>query len=239
MKLKKLVLTAVLSSLSIVLYEFLDIKIPPTQTVFTISLGIIPIFFSAYYCGPFYSIISSVIIDLLGFFLFGSTSNPFMIGFTINALLSGIFFGVVVKYKNIFSSKLGKILIIIIESIVSFVLIPIFMAYMYKNGVPEKYTGDGILYIISISAFLLNIAVVIYSLFVRSDSDATIINLSFVLYQVICSLILTPLWIEQYYSVNYMAQWITRLVSVPMITLVYQILTRLILLPLKKKFKPL
>ena len=88
MKLRKLILTSILSALAIVLYEFLDIKIPPTSTVLTISLGIIPIYFIAYYCGPFYSTIAAVIVDLLGFFLFGSSSNPFMIGFTINALLS-------------------------------------------------------------------------------------------------------------------------------------------------------
>ena len=237
MKLKKLILTAILSALAIVLYEFLDIKIPPTSTVLTISLGIIPIYFIAYYCGPFYSIISAVIVDLLGFFLFGSSSNPFMIGFTINAFLSGLIFGVFLKYKNIFGGKLGKILVVIFELLVSIVCIPIFITYMYTNGVPEKYSLESVIYIVSIASILLNISVVLYALFVKSDEDSTLIILSYTVYQVICSLLLTPLWIDIYYHVSYMAQWITRLVTVPILTLIYAILTRLILLPLKNRYK--
>ena len=237
MKLKKLILTAILSALAIVLYEFLDVKIPPTSTVLTISLGIIPIYFIAYYCGPFYSIISAVIVDLLGFFLFGSSSNPFMIGFTINAFLSGLIFGVFLKYKNIFGGKLGKILVVIFELLVSIVCIPIFITYMYKNGVPEKYSLESVIYIVSIASILLNISVVLYALFVKSDEDSTLIILSYTVYQVICSLLLTPLWIDIYYHVSYMAQWITRLVTVPILTLIYAILTRLILLPLKNRYK--
>ena len=237
MKLKKLVLAAILSALSIVLYEFLDIKIPPTSTIITISIGIIPIFFIAYYCGPFYSIVSAVIIDILGFFLFGSASNPFMIGCTINAFLSGLFFGVFLKYRKLFGGKLGKILILILELIVSLILIPIFAVHMYNNYIPKKYTFESVVYVVSIASFILNIAVIIYSLFVRSDEDSTLIALSYITYQVICSLILTPTWIESYYKVDFMAQWITRLISVPITTLIYAMLTRLILVPLKARFK--
>lgn len=237
MKLRKLILTSILSALAIVLYEFLDIKIPPTSTVLTISLGIIPIYFIAYYCGPFYSTIAAVIVDLLGFFLFGSSSNPFMIGFTINALLSGLIFGVFLKYKNVFGGKLGKMLIVIFELLVSFIAIPIFIFHMYTNGVPEKYSLESVIYIVSIASIILNASIILYALFVKNDEDSTLIILSYVVYQIICSLILTPLWIYTYYKVDYMVQWITRLVSVPILTLIYAIFTRVILIPLKSRYK--
>ena len=64
MKVKKLVLTAVMTALSVVLNELLVISIPPTASpLMRLSLGVIPIFVIAYYCGIFYAIVAGTLTD--------------------------------------------------------------------------------------------------------------------------------------------------------------------------------
>ncbi len=233
MKLKKLIITAIFSALAIVLYEFADIKFPPTQTFLTISLGILPIFIIAYTCGIMYATIGAVVVDLLGFLIAGSAFNTFYWGFTFNAMLSGLILGVVLKYKEKLKGKMGKIIIIITETLISVITIPIFIYYFYKAGVPSKYDNENIGYILSVFALISNFAVTIYSLATEKEEYSNAVHISYIFYQLIVSLILTPLWVNNLYHVTYIYQWASRLITAPILVIIYSVLTRLIMIPLK------
>ena len=236
MKLRKLVLSAILSAMAIVLNEFVSIRIPPSNTLFTFSLGIIPIFFIAYYCGVVYSTISAVIIDILGWVI-GGTANPFNIGFTLNALLSGLIIGLALLFKKQLSSKLGKILIAVIESLVTVITIPLFIYFFNKFGLAAKYNLSYASLIISTLAIAFNLLFVIYSIVLPDNEDNNAVNIGFQVYQITVSLFLTPLWVHSLYGTNYISLWSMRLISVPVLTFTYSLIVLLILRSLTKIYK--
>ena len=236
MKLRKLILAAILSAMSIVLNEFVSIRIPPSNTIFTISLGVIPIFFIAYYCGFIYSTISAVIIDVLGWLL-GGTSSPFNIGFTLNALLSGLILGLVLHFKNQLSTKKGRIIILVIESLLTIITIPVFIYFFNKFGLESKYDLNNFALIISSLGIAFNLMFIMYSLVLPKNEDVNAVNLGFQIYQIVVSLLLTPLWVHILYGTNYISLWSMRLISVPFLTIVYSMIVLLILKSLTKIYK--
>ena len=236
MKLKKLVLTAILSSMSIVLNEFVSVRIPPSNTIFTLSLGIIPILFIAYYAGILYSTVAAVIIDVLGW-LIGGTSSPFNLGFTFNAFLSGLILGLTIMFKDKLKGKPGRILIIITELIYTLVTIPIFLIFFNKFGLSARYNFNNASIIIVSIAAIANILLVFYSLVMDKNDESNAVTLGFQIYQIIVSLLLTPLWVHILYGSNYIALWAMRLISVPILTIVYALISELILKTLTKIYK--
>ena len=61
-RVKKITLTAIMTAICIVLNELVTIDIPPTSTpLMRLSLGIIPIFLTAYYAGIFYAALEGVL----------------------------------------------------------------------------------------------------------------------------------------------------------------------------------
>lgn len=247
MKVKKIVLTAVLTALSIVLNELLVISIPPTSTpIIQFSLGIIPLLFIAYYCGIFYAASSAVIADILGFFLFSKyIFNP---GFTLNALLAGLILGFLMFKRNSLNSKKGTIIVLVIAALLSLISVSIFLIYFIfgSSFLGDSFTVSGNTFtlslglIITVSALniLITVGLILYTVLSAKEKDSNAIVLSFVIYIYIVALVLTPLWVTSYSSIPYFVFWIIRLVIVPFEALVYSIITKLILYPLRKVYKP-
>jgi len=234
-KVKKIALTAILTALAFVLYEFLVIKIPPTNPFLSLSLGIIPIFFIAYYCGILNAIIGAVVADLLGYFLVGASSSPFHPGFTFNALLSGLIFGFILHYKEKLDGKKGKTMIIIIEILITLITIPLFSYYFIKTDLGAGKGGISLLITIDIFAFLLNFSVILYMLLSSNSLGSNAIVLSYIVYLYIVSLCLTPLWVLSYTEgLNFFYFWLMRLITVPLQVIIYSLITKLILIPLSK-----
>ena len=236
MKIKNIALTAVLSALSIVLYEFVPIPIPPTNSpILTLSLGIIPIFFIAYYCGTLYAAISSVLVDLLGYFLVGAFKGyAFNFGYTFNALIGGIIIGLIMDHKNVFVGKRGKIIYIITLLVETAFVLPLFMALYDTTPLIEKYPNEYAMFIFTGIHLIINIVLIIYALLFEKNEDINALNLSFLFYQIIVSLFLTPIWVSRLSRIPYIYYWALRLISVPLTTLIYSLVSRLILIALKK-----
>ena len=98
-RLFKLILSAILCAISIVLSRFLSLN------VWNMSIGIsfLPIMLCALVCGPLWSGIAGALADFIGALLF--TFGTYFPGFTAVAFLSGIFFGLVGVVNNTFKKR--------------------------------------------------------------------------------------------------------------------------------------
>ena len=92
-KTKKLILSAMLLALSIVLSRFFSIK---TQLL-VISLNFIPVMLSAIWLGPKYSTLIAGLSDLIGAILFPFGS--YFPGFTVSAAITGLIYGIFLYKK--------------------------------------------------------------------------------------------------------------------------------------------
>lgn len=93
-KTKKIILSALLLALSIVLSRFLSIKTP----LLTITFNFVPIILAAVWLGPKYSTLIAGLSDVIGAVLF--PFGEFFIGFTISSILTGLIYGLVLYKKE-------------------------------------------------------------------------------------------------------------------------------------------
>ena len=93
-KMKKLILSALLLTLSIVLSRFLSIKTP----LLSISFNFVPIMLAGLWLGPKYTMIIAGISDLIGAILF--PFGEFFIGFTASSVLMGLIYGFLLYKKD-------------------------------------------------------------------------------------------------------------------------------------------
>ena len=92
-KIKKIVLSALLLALTIVLSRFLSINTP----LLSIGFSFVPMILSAIWLGPKYSAIICGLADLIGALLF--PFGTYFVGFTISAICRGLIYGFAL-YKN-------------------------------------------------------------------------------------------------------------------------------------------
>ena len=91
---RKLVLISLLIAMKILLSDILSIQL----MTFNINLSYIPTAFAGILLGPIYAGITSVIADLIGFFIF-SGGYSFFIGYPISAFLGGAIYGSILYKK--------------------------------------------------------------------------------------------------------------------------------------------
>lgn len=132
-KTKKMILSALMLTLSIILSRFLSIKTP----LLAIGFGFVPILLSAIWLGPKYTVIISGLSDIIGGIVF--PFGEFFIGFTISSVLSGLIYGLILYKKNEELNKKGMIIrliisIIIVTLIINMGLNTIWLMIMYKKA---------------------------------------------------------------------------------------------------------
>lgn len=110
-KTKKMILSALLITLSIVLSRFLSIKTP----FLAISFSFVPTMLSAIWLGPKYTCLIAGIADLIGAILF--PFGEFFIGFTVSSVLSGLIYGLILYKKDGELSKKSLLIRLIISSL--------------------------------------------------------------------------------------------------------------------------
>lgn len=93
-KLKKIILTAVLLAMLIILSRFLSIKTPITK----ISFAFIPTMLCAIWLGPKWTVLLNVLGDIIGATLF--PTGAFFIGYTISTGIAGLIYGILMYKKN-------------------------------------------------------------------------------------------------------------------------------------------
>lgn len=91
---KKIILTAILLAMLIVLSRFLSIKTPITK----ISFAFVPTMLCAIWLGPKWTILLNVLGDVIGATLF--PSGAFFIGYTISTAVSAATYGFILYKKE-------------------------------------------------------------------------------------------------------------------------------------------
>ena len=233
-RVKKITLTAIMTAICIVLNELVTIDIPPTSTpLMRLSLGIIPIFLTAYYAGIFYAALEGVLADILGFFIFSLGKFSFFPGFTFNALLSGLIIGFFVLIRKWMSTKKGLITLIITDTFFAIVSCAVF-SYMYIfKGVIEGSSIPLLIVLVGLS-LLINMIIIAYAIVTREKEDSNAIIIAFIVYQYVVSLCLTPLWNNMLAGTMYFYQWVIRMVTVPLQIMIYVLISKLLIIPLNK-----
>ena len=111
---KKIILTAVLLAIQIILSRFLSIKTP----ILKISFAFIPSMLCAIWLGAKWTVLLNVLGDIIGATLF--PTGAFFIGYTISTAISGLIYGLLL-YKKENSSYTDKQFII--RLIISVILV--------------------------------------------------------------------------------------------------------------------
>ncbi len=91
---KKIILSALLLALLIILSRFVSIKTP----IVKISFAFVPTMLCAIWLGPKWTVLINVLGDLIGATLF--PSGAFFIGYTITTAVSGLLYGLLLYKKE-------------------------------------------------------------------------------------------------------------------------------------------
>lgn len=113
---KKIIITAILLAMLIILSRFLSIKTP----ILKISFSFIPTMLCAIWLGAKWTILLNVLGDIIGATLF--PTGPYFIGYTISTAIAGLIYGLLLykKEENTFTEKQ-----FIIRVIISIILVAI------------------------------------------------------------------------------------------------------------------
>lgn len=114
---KKIILSALLLALLIILSRFLSIKTP----ILTISFSFVPTMLCAIWLGPKWTILINVLSDLIGATLF--PSGAFFIGYTITTAIAALIYGLLLykKEEDTYTEKQFVIKVILASIIVTVV----------------------------------------------------------------------------------------------------------------------
>lgn len=90
---KKIILSAILLAMLIILSRFLSVKTP----IIKISFAFVPTMLCAIWLGPKWTILLNVLGDIIGATLF--PTGPYFVGYTISTALAGLIYGLFL-YQN-------------------------------------------------------------------------------------------------------------------------------------------
>lgn len=120
-KIKKIILSAMLLAILIILSRFVSIK---TQ-ILVISISFIPIMMSAIWLGPKYSTIIALLGDLIGAILF--PFGAYFPGFTVSAAISGLIYGLFLYNKGEELKNKQLLIRLTISSLMVLIIVNIFV----------------------------------------------------------------------------------------------------------------
>lgn len=115
---KKIILTAILLAMLVILSRFLSIKTP----IIKISFAFVPTMLCAIWLGPKWTILLNVLGDIIGATLF--PTGPFFIGYTISTAVSAAIYSFILykKEPNSYSDKHLILRLIISTTLVAIVV---------------------------------------------------------------------------------------------------------------------
>lgn len=116
MKIKKIIISALLLAASIVINRFLSIN----TSILSIGFTFVPLMLSGIILGPKYSILIATLSDLIGALLFPFGS--YFVGYTISSLLTGLVYGFLLYQKEFQVNKSFFIRLIIAILIVTIII---------------------------------------------------------------------------------------------------------------------
>lgn len=115
---KKIILTAVLLAMLIILSRFLSIKTPITK----VSFAFVATMLCATWLGPKWTVLLNVLGDVIGATLF--PTGPYFVGYTISTAIAGLIYGLLLYKKDpdSFSDKAFVFRVILAVLLVTFIV---------------------------------------------------------------------------------------------------------------------
>lgn len=246
---KEMTIITLLCVLTAVLAKTLSIKFPPGQPIFVIGFSSAIAITIGILFPPRLSLIAGLIIDLIGLMLApasGDNSMPFL-GFTLVAMLSCYLPSILVKFTKTKSARFinGCVLVILILSVIG--------AAMYLFSVdtlsidrtatdltnPVRYGIVIALSVIAIVVYILN-KFVITKITNNDKMYLTTSHLTLIVLveQLVCSIILTTLWLNIMYGIPVIVGSTTRIIKMllqlPINIIIIYLVLRYIPYPFKK-----
>lgn len=137
---KKIILTAILLAMLIILSRFISIKTP----ILKISFAFVPTMLCAIWLGPKWTVLLNVLGDLIGATLF--PTGAFFIGYTISTAVAGFIYGILL-YKKQDDSYTNK------QFIIRLIIACVLVAVIVNMGLNTLWTS-----IVTGKAFLVLLA---------------------------------------------------------------------------------
>lgn len=127
-KTKKMIISAILLALLLVLARFLSIKTP----LLSISFAFVPIMMAAILLGPKYSALIAALGDFIGAILF--PFGTYFPGFTVSAAISGCIYGIFL-YKKQGEEVSNKkfILRLVLSNLIVLGIVEVFLVSLWLN----------------------------------------------------------------------------------------------------------
>ncbi len=91
---RKIILTAILLALLIILSRFLSIKTP----IVKVSFAFVPTMLCAIWLGPKWTILMNILGDVIGATLF--PTGPYFVGYTVTTAIAGLIYGLLLYKKE-------------------------------------------------------------------------------------------------------------------------------------------
>lgn len=237
---KEMTIITLLCVLTAILSKTLSIKFPPGQPIFIISFASAIAITIGLLFSPRLALIAGLIIDVIGILLApasGDNSMPFL-GFTLTAMLSCYIPAVLVKVTKKRSPKFmnSLVLLILVLSVIgaSVYLFSVDSLSIDKNATdltnPVRYALVGSFCVIAVAIYFIN-----RFLITKISSDNKIflstshLTLIVLVEQIVCSIILTTLWINIMYEIPVIVASTSRIIKMLLqlplnVTIIYLVL---------------
>lgn len=237
---KEMTIITLLCVLTAILSKTLSIKFPPGQPIFIISFASAIAITIGLLFSPRLALIAGLIIDVIGILLApasGDNSMPFL-GFTLTAMLSCYIPAVLVKVTKKRSPKFmnSLVLLILVLSVIgaSVYLFSVDSLSIDKNATdltnPVRYALVGSFCVIAVAIYFIN-----RFLITKISADNKIflstshLTLIVLVEQIVCSIILTTLWINIMYGIPVIVASTSRIIKMLLqlplnVTIIYLVL---------------
>lgn len=225
-KLRNLIFTGLLVSIGILLSQLFSFYYPPSTSIIKFGIGYVPLIIISILFGPQVGIFAGVTQDIIGYFLLGSQRGVFYFGFTFNAILYGMVPGLIMKLKNIVKPSLFFIINTGLMS--AFSIIAVIYLFDIDSLTSNLTFTPAARYILTILAILSCLTLILLSVLQyhkhKSESDIHFIFFVVLILYIITSLILTPLWLLDLYSIPFWVQIPLRVIKMPIEVLIYTLI---------------
>ncbi len=225
-KLRNLIFTGLLVSIGILLSQLFSFYYPPSTSIIKFGIGYVPLIIVSVLFGPEVGIFAGVTQDIIGYFLLGSSRGVFYFGFTFNAILYGVVPGLIMKLKSIVKPTfffLSNVVLMSIFTVIAIIyLFDIESISSNVNFAPiYRYLLVGLAIFSCLTMILIS---VIQFRKQKQKSDFHFIFFVVLILYILTSLILTPIWINDLYSIPFWVQIPLRVIKMPIEVLVYTVI---------------
>lgn len=240
-RLRNLIFTGLLVAIGIILSQLLSFYYPPSTSIFKFGIGYVPLIIISILFGPEIGLFAGISQDVIGYFLMGSARGVFYFGFTFNAILYGVLPSLIVRIKG----KASPMIFYVFNNIIVSLIILASIIYLIDITLISSSSDFSDIYRYVITSIGLVSSLILLWISIRHHQKNNTPNnfhmiffIVLVLY-VVVSLVLTPIWLSDLYSISVWALLPVRIIKMPVEVLLYTVILDKLLTVLEKEMNTL